>query len=235
MSENTCNDLLTSEFRKHGLEASFERHFTTLVGIKKPDIFVSHDGYYFIEGKQRPSQLIHAVSKAHIYRESTHSTVSPKAVFGMLYPENCIGACEAAVLLDRPPYYIEHKTKSLYELSNWINEFIITPTIPTEINTNHAIRLLNQAVNTITLAFAKLDIQEVEEIFGGKLFFETVLGYEEEDKVPKQNLRMAAAYLLVNQILFYQVLSRETKDYDILDSEKLQHPAELQNIFFTKS
>jgi hypothetical protein len=234
MSENTCNDLLTNELRNRSLEAFFERHFTTLEGIKKPDIFITCDGYYFIEGKQRPSQLIHAVEKAYKYSRSIHSTVSPKAVFGVLYPENCMGQCEAAVLLDRSPYYIEHKTTSLHELSNWIYEFVTTPAIPTEINTNHAIRLLNQAVSTLNLALTKLDIKEVEEIFGGKLFFETVLGYEEEDKVPTQNLRMAAAYLLVNQILFYQVLSRETKDYDTLDSEKLKHPTQLQNMFFAK-
>ncbi len=234
MSENTCNALLTEELRKKGLQAFFEKHFTTLEGLKKPDIFVTKDGYYFIEGKQRPAQLIHAVSKAHVYRESTRSTVSPKAVFGVLYPEDCNGPCEVAVLLDRAPYYIEHRAKSLQELANWIQEFIVTPVIPAEINTNHAIRLLNQAVDSINFAFAKLDVREIDEIFGGKMFFETVLGYEEEDKVPAQHLRVAAAYLLVNQILFYQVLARETKDYDILDSEKLNHPAELQTTFFAK-
>jgi hypothetical protein len=59
----------------------------------------------------------------------------------------------------------------------------------------HAIRLLKQAVETINFAFAKLNVKEIDEIFGGKMFFETVLGYEEEDQVPKQHLQMAAAYL----------------------------------------
>lgn len=235
MSENTCNSMLAEYLNSDGVKAFFERHFTTLDGIKKPDIFIEDDGYFFIEGKQRPqAQLIHAVSKAHIYKESIKSSVTSKGVFAVLYPENCDGACEAAVLLDNPPYYIEHKSKSLRDLSDWIKSIVEKPVIATEINTGHAIRLLHQAVDYIHHAFTKLDIDEIDEIFGGKTFFETVLGYEVEDQVPKQHLKIAAAYVLVNQIMFYQVLARETKDYEPLDFEKILSPSELQSKYFAK-
>lgn len=236
MSENTCNAILTEQLNKNGINAFFERHVPTLEGIKKPDVFIQADGgYYFVEGKQRPqAQLIHAVSKAHIYKESIKSNVTAKGVFAVLYSEDCSGPCEAAVLLDKAPYYIEQRTKSVEELSTWIKSFIEKPAPPAEINTGHAIRLLHQAVDAIHYAFTKLDIAEIDEIFGGKTFFESVLGYEEEDNVPKQHLRMAAAYLLVNQIMFYEVLARETKEYEALDSEKIQKPSELRTIYFAK-
>jgi len=235
MSENTCNSKLAEYMNNAGVNAFFERHFTTLDGIKKPDIYIESDGYFFIEGKQRPqAQLINAVSKAHIYKESIKSTITSKGVFAVLYPEDCNGPCEAAVLLDKSPYYIEHKSKSLLDLSLWIKSVIEAPEIPTEINTGHAIRLLHQAVDTIHYAFTKLEIDEIDEIFGGKTFFETVLGYEEEDRVPKQHLRVAAAYVLVNQIMFYQVLARETKEYETLHFEKITNPTELQSIYFAK-
>ncbi|AFU59198.1 putative N-6 DNA methylase family [Candidatus Nitrososphaera gargensis Ga9.2] len=235
MGENTCNAILTEQLNKKGLRASFERHFTTLEGIKKPDIFIESDGYYFIEGKQSPqAQLIHAVSKAHIYKETIKSNIRAKGVFAVVYPQKCEGPCEAAILLDRPPYYIEYRAESLENLSDWIKAFVERPEAPREINTADAIRLLNQAVDSMVYSFTKLEISEINDIFGGKTFFESVLGYEQEKDVPKQHLRTAAAYLLVNQIMFYQVLARETNDYDVLDSEKITKPAELKNTYFAK-
>jgi hypothetical protein len=75
--------------------------------------------------------------------------VLKKAVFGVLYSSDCIGPSEAAVLLDSPPYYIQFKAKSLHDLATWIQQVILTPVIPGEINTIHAIRLLSQAVHTL--------------------------------------------------------------------------------------
>jgi hypothetical protein len=47
MVENTCSAILTQKLNERGLKAFFERHFTTLEGVKKPDVFVESDGYYF--------------------------------------------------------------------------------------------------------------------------------------------------------------------------------------------
>jgi hypothetical protein len=81
-----------------------------------------------------------------------------------------------------------------------------------EINISDAIKLLREAVSSVSDAFSKVEPKEVEDIFGGSIFFETVLGIEEEKEIPIQHLRDAAAYLLVNQILFYQILAKEKKD-----------------------
>ena len=106
MSENTCNALLWEELHKLGVEAFFEEHYLTHFGKYKPDIHVAwDDSNYLIEGKQKPRKLVDAVSKAYIYRERLRFT-SPKAVFAVLYPPDCFSSCEAAVLLETPPFYI---------------------------------------------------------------------------------------------------------------------------------
>jgi type I restriction-modification system DNA methylase subunit len=236
-SENTCNALLCEELRRHGLESFFEEHYLTPFGRNKPDIHITFSGFnYFIEGKQRPRKLVDAVSKAYTYRERLRST-SPRAVFAVLYSPDCFGSCDAAVLLDNPPFYVAHKTKSLRDLADWIYSVITAPPLEVELNTSDAIRLLREAVLGISEASSKLEAKDVEEIFGGRVFFETILGIKEEKEIPIHHLRDAASYLLVNQILFYQILAKEKKElirYKKIDSEKLQSPGELQTKYFSK-
>ena len=236
-SENTCNALLCEELRKLGIEAFFEEHFLTRFGRNKPDIHALYNGSnYLIEGKQKPRKLVDAVSKAYTYRERLRFT-SPKAVFAVLYPPDCFSACDTAVLLDTPPFYIAHRAKSLKELAIWIYSIITKPPVAAELNTTDAIKLLREAVAGLSEAFAKLEAKDVEEIFGGRVFFETILGIKEEKEIPIQHLRDAASYLLVNQILFYQILAKEKKElirYKEIDSEKLQFSGELQAKYFSK-
>jgi len=220
-----------------GIEAFFEEHYLTRFGINKPDIHATYNGLdYLIEGKQKPRKLVDAVSKAYTYRERLRFT-SPKAVFAVLYPPDCFSACDGAVLLDTPPFYIAYNAKTLGDLANWIRSIITEPPVAVELNTRDAIKLLREAVLGLSEAFAKLEAKDVEEIFGGRLFFETMLGIKEEKEIPIQHLRDAASYLLVNQILFYQILAKEKKElirYKEIDSQKLQSPNELQAKYFSK-
>ena len=236
-SENTCNALLCEELRKLGIEAFFEEHYLTRFGRNKPDIHATYnESNYLIEGKQKPRKLVDAVSKAYTYRERLRFT-SPKAVFAVLYPPDCFSSCKAAVLLDTSPFYVAYTAKTLKDLANWIYSIINEPPVAVELNTTDAIKLLREAVLGISEAFAKLEAKDVEEIFGGRVFFETILGIKEEREVPMQHLRDAASYLLVNQLLFYQILAKEKKElirYKEIDSEKLESPKQLQAEYFSK-
>jgi len=229
--------MLCEELRSLGLEAFFEEHYLTKFGHNKPDIHAIHNNTnYFIEGKQKPRKLVDAVSKAYTYKERL-SHLSPKAVFATLYPSDCEGACNAAVLLNDAPFYISHSSTSLEELAKWIYGIITSPPKSIELNTSDAIRLLREAVVGISEVFAEIESKDVEEIFGGALFFETVLGVKEEREIPVQYLRDAASYLLANQILFYQILAKEKKEiirYNVIDAAKLESPAELHTKYFSR-
>jgi len=235
--ENTCNTLLCEELRRLGIEAFFEEHYLTRFGRNKPDIHATYNELnYFIEGKQKPRKLVDAVSKAYTYRERLR-LASPKAVFAVLYPSDCLSSCDAAVLLDTPPFYVSYNAKSLKDLASWIHTIITSLPVSAELNTSDAIRLLREAVLGISEAFAEVEAKDVAEIFGGKLFFETVLGVKEEKEIPIQYLRDAASYLLTNQILFYQILAKEKKElirYREINPEILKSPLELQANYFSK-
>jgi hypothetical protein len=55
----------------------------------------------------------------------------------------------------------------------------------------------------------------------------------EEGKYPTEEMKVAVAYLLINQILFYHVLSRKKSSdkFPEIDSDKLRTPADLQEYF----
>ena len=221
-----------------GLNAQFEENFLTAFGTSKPDIYIKNDDQnYFVEAKQRPRKLVDAVSKAYTYLKKLSSNIAYRAVFATVYPENCVGECESAVLLSQPPFYAAYTAASIQELAKWINQQITSPPGPSEINTSDAIRLLRDAVAGLAESFAKLETKDVEAIFGGRIFFETILGVKEENQIPLSHLRHAASYLLVNQILFYEILAKEQRgeiSYNEIDSENLTEPSQLQNTYFAK-
>ena len=76
-----------------------------------------------------------------------------------------------------------------------------------EPSTDFIIKTLRESALYITLALKYLSGKDLESLFGGKEVFENILQYEEK-KYPVEALRLASAYLLINQILFYHILSR---------------------------
>jgi len=231
--ENTKNALLTEKIRKMGTDASFEKHYRIKTGIQKPDITIAN-GAYLLEAKQKPCKLVDAVGQAVRYKEVLGVYKELKGVFAVLYPKEDDGRCEIAVLLNRAPFYMQKSFESMDTLAKWIHNFVLSPVIPQQINTQDAIKLLNETVTDLSEKLSRVGLDEIDKIFGGKAFFETVLGYEEEKKVPIKHLRTAAAYLLINQLLFYKILSKETNKYPALESDNIQNLQQLREDYFLK-
>jgi hypothetical protein len=99
-----------------------------------------------------------------------------------------------------------------------------------EADTGFAIRVLRDAVSYITAAVRQLRGKELEDIFGGKTVFENILQYD-EGRYPLEEMRQAATYLLVNQLLFYHVLSRVDASFPATDEEKIRRPSDLMQYF----
>lgn len=236
-AENTCNAILCEELRHLGLDAFFEEQFLTMFGTSKPDLHINRaNNNYFIEAKQRPNKLVDAVSKAYTYQKKL-KVMSPKAIFAILYSSDCLGQCEAAVLLNQPPFYLSHSTANLRGLAEWIEAIITEPPSAVELNVTDAIGLLRDAVSKIKESLSEIGTKDVEDIFGGTVFFETILGVKEEKEIPIDHLREATSYLIVNQIIFYQILAKEKTGlirYSEIDSEKLSTPSELHSKYFAK-
>jgi len=96
-------------------------------------------------------------------------------------------------------------------------------------------RLLNFAAVELAGSFGGVSQQELETVFGGHTFFQSVLAGQVPKDERRQTLRLGAAFLFVNQVLFYLLLSREAmrvgnKSYPPIPSEAVS-PDELQNLF----
>ncbi|MCS7114048.1 MAG: N-6 DNA methylase [Nitrososphaerota archaeon] len=99
-----------------------------------------------------------------------------------------------------------------------------------EADTGFAVRVLRDAVDYVSASVRQLQGKELEDIFGGKSVFENVLQYE-EGCYPLEEMRHAAAYLLVNQLLFYHVLTRVDAAFPVVDEDRLRRPGDLRAYF----
>jgi len=231
-AENTKSSYLTGLLVKLGLQTYFERTIN-LSGVEKPDIQIVKDGYYFIEAKQQPATLQDATAKAYKYQQSLISKgVPPKAVFGVLYSPETSGPCEITAMFNYDPFFIRHKVRNIEELAGWIHEFIVNPPKVSEPDAETTINTLRDIVSNITSQMGKVPAKEMENVFGGESVFENILEYK-HDKLPVEQMRKAAAFLLVNQLLFYRLLSKESNAYPDINEDLIRSPSDLL-VYFSK-
>jgi hypothetical protein len=231
-AENTKSSFLTGILSNLGLEAYFERTIN-LSGVEKPDIQIVKNGYYFIEAKQQPATLQDATAKAFKYKQSLISKgITPKVVFGVLYSPESDGPCELTAMFDYDPFFIRRKVKNLQELAESIYEFVINPPKVSEPDAETTINTLRDIVSNITSQMGKVPVKDVEKVFGGESVFENILEYK-HDNLPVNQMRRAAAFLLVNQLLFYRLLSKESEDYPDINEDLVKSPTDLL-VYFSK-
>ncbi|MFH1199548.1 MAG: N-6 DNA methylase [Candidatus Micrarchaeota archaeon] len=232
--EDTHSSDLTALLKKTGLNATFKKSYNTPVGRREPDITIQlPEGIALVEAKSPPAGLTKAMSQVNEYRQSVGATERIIAVFAVVYSNGIKKEIEVY-------YSNEHdadlqKFKTLEKLA----EFIFEKTQekpshaePQPISTQKVIAILNDNVASIRQSLSKASAQDIEGLFGGRDFFSTVLDYDQEDHVSDAALKNAAAYLLVNQVLFYQVLAKEVGAYKPIDVKELKTGNDLQTKYF---
>jgi len=231
-AENTKNAKLTELLNSLGIEAYFERPIPSAHSVDKPDVQAVHNGYYFIESKQKPATMQDAIAKAYKYKESISRIVVPNAVFGVLYPDAESGKYEVYVLFNYEPFFLRAMVNNLSSLAEWISKFIKSPPKQQEADTNLTIETLREIVASMSVALQKVSEEDIEEIFGGKSVFENILDYK-AGHYPINQMRQAAAFLLTNQILFYRMLSKENEDYPDINEDLIKSPHDI-SLYFAK-
>ncbi|MFQ6076364.1 MAG: hypothetical protein ACE5Z5_09575, partial [Candidatus Bathyarchaeia archaeon] len=120
-------------------------------------------------------------------------------------------------------------TGSLSETADWIAEHVLRPPKYAEPDISLTIGVLGDAVDVLNVDLAQLGEEELEDVFGGRAVFENILQYE-EGEYPIGDMRRAATYLLINQMLFYQILSN-VMAYPTIDEERFDKPSDLTRYF----
>ena len=98
-------------------------------------------------------------------------------------------------------------------------------------NSSFIINVLNEAVSHITTNTKQLEKKELLDIFGGRTVFQDILHYHKET-APLEEMQEASAYLIVSQILLYQILTKaDSQRYRRIDEDSLKTPEELSGYF----
>jgi len=242
-TELTLTAILKKQLEDIGLEVGTEWSFDTPLGRRQPDLLLQNGGNYVVQSKLGDeARTIDAIGQ--VYDGVRYGNVS--GGFAVIFPEELrramsIEALEASALRsecrvigifgpkdERP---IISFTGNLPELAKWMAQQVVKPPEHVEPDISLSIKILRNASEYIVASFGVLRGEELEDVFGGKSVFENILQYE-EGKYPIQEMRKATAHLLINQLLFYQTLSRSDPiAYPEIDEDMLRKPGEISSYF----
>jgi len=246
-TEDTITNFLAKEIEKYGVKTQTFPTLSTPAGVRKPDIWCVNAGAYPVEAKFREVDLIRAIEKIQNDYLRWYDVLGVKGGFALLYPEELsrpmpstmltklLGKLKFKAVAMFPPKDTRRNFAvyegTLPELAKILAEHVLTPPKYVEPSTQYIIKALRDAAMYITLTLKYLSGRELEGLFGGKEVFENILQYEEE-KYPVEVLRLASAYLLINQILFYHVLSRRRpEEFPEIDLDTIKKPADINDYF----
>ena len=224
--------------KERGLESvDFENHFPILRGRpRKPDAAFIHNGTNLISaklgGREKETE---ALSTAQSYQTLVGESTALNDVFAAVYPRKPSDGYRLWVLANRKHDIDNWREETLEGLANRIVKVVNGVYIDREPKTASAKRVLSLAVREISGALTGVSKDRLKAVFGGKGFFDSVLAYQLPSEEEEGALRSAAGYLLVNQILFYEVLSRRLPGrYDPIPVAEPLDPADLWPRYFAK-
>jgi len=218
-SEDTVTTLLEEEIKKLGLKAVAFPILRTPAGIRKPDLLCEDGGKYPIEAKFTEREHIQAIAKIENSYLKYHKILRIKGGFAVLYSPELSEpmSSEALSILatnskyklvamfppeDPRPFKVYED--SLSEIAKIIVGHVLAPAQKVEPSIDYIIRSLRESATYIVNGLRHVTGSELETFFGGKNVFKNILEYD-EGSYPEEDLRSAATYLLINQLLFYQV------------------------------
>jgi type I restriction-modification system DNA methylase subunit len=238
-TESTILDLFIEELGKK-VRVLTQMSYPQLSGRKQPDATVGEKQDYFIEAEWEENETKGLVQAARYQR------LGGKGVFVVMFPHRLQRSMPRLVLLRQAKnarfqgigIFNDQRKEDFFhggldEITTWISEHVLQEKPVVETKTAKVISIIQKAVDYVSATLVGVTEQSIDEIFGGKSVFDNILQFEEK-KYPLKEMRKGAAYLLVNQILFYHLLSKaRPTDFEELDEEKIQSFEDLQNYFDT--
>jgi type I restriction-modification system DNA methylase subunit len=236
-TESTILDLFIEELSKN-LKVLTQMSYPQLSGRKQPDATIGEKQDYFIEAEWEGNETKGLVQAARYQR------LGGKGVFVVMFPNRLKRSMPRPVLLRQAKnarfqgigiFNDERKEDffngGLDEITSWIYEHVLQERPVVETKTSQVISIIQKAVDYVSGTLVGVTEQSIDAIFGGKSVFDNILQFEEKN-YPLKEMRKGAAYLLVNQILFYHLLSKaRPKDFEGLDEEKIYSLTDLQTYF----
>lgn len=245
-TENTITSILAVELQGLGVDAAPFSIVDTPEGRREVDILCHHEGYYALEAKFTEKDLIKAITKIQNDYLKHHHVLGIKGGFALLYPESLARPLSLTRIKERVSteqfkavmMFLPDDSRgfsvfegNLFEVATEISRQILEQPEHVEPSIDYIIRALRETALTIATGLQHLRGAHLGELFGGKEVFENILQYEERD-YPEESLRLASGYILINQLLFYQVLSgRMPNKFPRIDINEISSPSDLKIYF----
>lgn len=245
-TEDTITVIIKEELNKRKVRAEALVKLSTPVGLRKPDIYCSNGGNYVVEAKVKEEDFFRVIGKIYDDYLKYYETLKLVGGFALLYPEELtsIPIDELKTRIHEVQFrgfaiYAPNITQrntipipkgKLNQVLDEIAKQILEP-IEIEPNIPFIIKSLRKSSKVLIRGLKKMAGNQFEGIFGGKNVFENILQYEEH-MYPIEEMRLAISYLLINQIIFYHILSKNNPlIFPEIVTSKLTKPEELNNYF----
>ncbi len=243
-TEITVREVLLSELKLRNLHLAQELSLPLPSGRKAPDAILSNGSNYVLETKLG-GQADYWEDLKKLTEWMKIKTVPIAGAFAVLLPGELRNVpweivndlakspklkYEVSALFhdDRPADRIEG---SLFVIADWIAGHVLKPQREITPDIDFVVKVLSESVNRLSMQMRGLSIKQFEDIFGGRLVFDNILEIK-ANKLPLEDLRRAASYLFVNQILFYGVLSEaEPGRFPRIETNSLYRPADILEYF----
>jgi len=232
-TENTINDLMANFLRNNGIKITTQLSSRIVSGRRTPDFEVLNGGMVYGEGEWE-SKYIDGFNQAIEFGDIPGSI----GYFLIGYPDKLknrvkqqrLVTVDPAVLLGNVTYRGVFKIKgvpsslfrgNLEEIPNWIKVSIEKKRRE---DPNEFVKLMGDIVEELT-NYLPMKAEYPS-------FFEHIISMIPKEKGELQVAKKASAYLLLNQIVFYNILTK--RGLNQINYESLKIPAELYTIYFKK-
>ena len=255
-AENYWNGRLVEALHKAGFpSAGFERIFTVRKEGKdapsKPDVSLANGGVHIVSGKFGARKELEAYRSADEYKEDIGPALKRRGeklgeVFAVTYPSSRFEKLHLHILPREGHQELSFTLETVEDVANQIaatvKGLIAELERRQEPVLDEARRLLRWGADDLATTLKGVGLTELEMIFGGHDFFQSLLRPRLKGEKRTSALRLGAAYLFVNQVLFYVLLSEaaeragedERKLYPRIKPEHFSVPKVLHGTYFER-
>lgn len=255
-AENVWNARLVEQLHHVGFpSADFERIFTIHKDGKevasKPDVTFSDGGVHVVSGKFGARKELDAYTSADEYKEVLAPAIKKDGnklgeVFAVTYPASKSEKFHLHVLPHGNRPELSFTLDSLEEVADQIatavKGLIAELEKRQEPVLDEARRLLRWGAEDLAAALKGVGLADLESIFGGHDFFQSLLRPRLKGERRAEALHLGAAYLFLNQVLFYALLAQAAdrsgaeakKRYPQIKREHYGSPSVLRAEYFER-
>jgi len=250
VGENEWNSRLAEELKRLGFPlAQFEPIVKTLSGgrsiVRKPDVGIKNGGYHFVSGKLGERQELEAYRSADEYKTTFDGLKDLGDVFAVTYPAGKGERFHIHVLprVGRETavsFTVESLESVAVRIADTINGRIAELDQFADPLASVAPRFLRNAALELAQGIKGVKDEDLEEVFGGKAFFRSVLQGSLPRTAKRETLRLGASFLFANQVFFYVLLSRAAaragtpQVFPSIIPGHAKNPADLWTFYFSR-